>query len=323
MKIFLYLNNFCLDSTNLLSNNTLIYNEIVNINNCIFTRTFLYNNGNGGIIYLENINYNMIINNTIFYSIKCSKMGGSIYYRCLTTNTGFIFNKLCIIENSCGLNEWGQFAYITSSGIIQNNFNLSTILKSSNQYSGKTTLFIQSNYQNIFSLNFSFNFCQSQSSLVSYDPTKLLSNFNIFFNNSVNSDTCFNIVGGANDGIITFNNFILNNSPLFNGIILLSGSGKNYFKNCLFSNNFDILFSIQYWNSLYLENCKINHLSLSNLYSGNFNTNSNNSILFTLESLNLFDFTYFSTIYCFNILKINTLTKKFNFNLNILIIFLI
>ena len=115
----------CLNSSNLLYNQRLFQNFEINLFLCYFFRSTVFNS-DGGIIYCNNFNSNIEINECIFYKCSSEGNGGSIYFNCVTENSNNKIEKTCAFDCNCGINDkTGQFGWIQ----ISKNINCKNIIK--------------------------------------------------------------------------------------------------------------------------------------------------------------------------------------------------
>ena len=299
----------CTDSKNLLTNER-SYNPTISIfiSNCYFTRSIFFS-GNGGIIYINELNINLIVEFSIFFKCSCTGGGGSIYYFCQLTYSSIYLTKICANECLCGSGNSGAFSLMLVNNDINNNISISylSISKCANNGLGWRSIYSQYGNQNFNFINSSNNNCYSTSGIIYAHPKKLISKFSSFKYNNSNKDIILDLNGGSNNLNLLFLNIISNNSPNGNGIIHVA-SGNYLISNSIFYNNSLILYSLNS-GSLILENNLIHHNFLNSLISGNVQTALNNSILTTF--FDTYKFNFFSTIHCESKLNLKiTFSKK-------------
>ena len=291
-----------------------IYTNLTNINidKCFFNRNnFFQGDGTsnfGGIIYINDINCNLIISNTIFS--KCTSIGdgGAIYFKS-NSNGSSNLNKICSSECYTSPYQWYQFALIHIVSSTNNNIiNFTSITNCFNPLNlSLASLSIHSGIQIISSINSTFNNVHRYSGFISQNSNNFFCNFCSFSFNNVTDGRCIYFGDGINEKDLTYSNFIQNICPTL-GLIYVYNNNYNIL-NSIFIKNEIILF---YGHFGYLDiiNCIIFH-NINNYYLGSVNLNINNS--FTL--INTYAFTYFSTFKCFANLPLNKIITLNKFNL--------
>ena len=299
------------------------FNERINclnlnylINNCFFHSLLLLNENGAAINFNITSNNFLNINECIFNNCKCfNGSGGAIFFNNLQGN--YTLNKFC--GNNCSTNEFHQFGcFVISDNKIQNNI-LGSILKSSNNYLNKGSIFTTSNgFQNFKFLNLSNNIVYKYS-FTFYGENNLIDfSYCTFINNTV-SDIIIIIIGGTSIKKFFYCNLI--NNSQFNSVIQNYGvfSQSNWAKTeiiyCFFENNAKLgnkkLFAIDS-GTIKIENTFIDLISLTH--------NIIPSIINPISSSNLLIHSEICTFLCYY--KSNcfiTENKIKNFKINVLI----
>ena len=261
---FLFFSIECQDSSVLNSSNRLYFNLETSIINCFFSRTVLYS-GSGGIIYIYNQNFNLQINECIFFQCGSTGSGGSIYYDCLNFFTNYSIKKTCGSECNCGSGGNGAFSISRSNGF--NNIFSSSIRKCSSNGFGEYSILLTHGSQNINSLNNSLNFCNRYSSLGVINPTQFQLNFSTISNNIVNYYVCFELRGLTLNGLLRYCNILNNNSPSY-GVCYITSNSIYLFQYFIFKDNSNILFYVENGCLLKIEHSSIHHsISIGNTIS--------------------------------------------------------
>ena len=290
-KIFLF--TICIDSSLLSSTQRIIeytnFNGDFNLQNCFFYRTTTFN-GEGGIIYILNINCNLNIKLSTFSQIISSNNGGVIYFSCGNTISSFEIEKSCVNECWCtGASMDGNFGYIIVNN-LKNSYYLLSITKSASNGKGDSPIRIQNGYQNLNSINHSLNFCEYIPGFWNINPIEFKCLFSTFSNDK-----------SLNWGIIYMNmniqnaffsniNLIYSYTPSY-GIFYLIGNGVCLINNSILYQNKGLLFQTSSTSTLNIQNSIINHTST--LISGNVNTYNNLNNFY-----NTFILKHFSSFLC-------------------------
>ena len=250
----------------------------VDISDCFFSRSQLYN-GDGGVIYISGSSYVMSITYSMFFNC-CSTRGGAIYF----DSKSSLLNKICSSKSSAST---FQFAYISTS---DNNYvdYLSNSL--CNNVNGDQTFIMYMGNQRIENANFSFNNGLKVSGIIINSSIICSSKFCTFSKNNVSERIC--MLFCYNSGTISYANIIQNNSPILYGVLTTWTGSSNQFLYCILINNEDTLFYV-YSGMVELLHCCIFHQG--NFSSSNqVTTNNNNS--FTKQSTYIIRF--FSSHHC-------------------------
>ena len=306
MKFYFFLiNTICKNSYNLISEERLYFNENINLYNCYFNRLNEFQNGNGGILLIENFDTKLNINECIFYKCNSNGDGGCIYYSSQTINSGINLTKTCSNECQCGKNLIGNFCLLLIKKDINNinNIILLSILKCGYNYNGYYSIRLQNGNQKIKFLNSTNNKCEYISSIGIIVPNDFFLIYSNINNNKVLNDRCLYFYSGLNNNI-NFTNIINNNSPNL-GIISIYNNGNNNFNYCIFNNNLNNLFFIEIGN-INLFNSILNNINELNLLNINY-LNNNNFI-----NLNLI-LKYSFNFYLCNFNNYFNIKIKFNF----------
>ena len=271
------------------------------ITNCYFFMSTTFD-GFGGMIYIDGVSINFLIEESIFHNCKCSNRGGAIYFWCSSSGAS-VLNKICGFGCSAGI-AYHLAALRTSNSKINQVLYTSMNKCSDNFNVGDENIRTYNGLQKINNNNISFNKGRYYSGFDYVLPSEIVSKFNNFVENNSSIGICVAFEIGTS--IIDFEliNLIQNYSPNSYGIIY--SSYTTTLNNFCFINNFKLLFSIP-TNSLNIYNSYIQH-DMNFFSSGNLNT-------FNINFLEKkFIFTYFSTYLCnTNFLKSNNKKLKYNF----------
>ena len=289
---------------------------IISIYNCNFIRNNQYN-GNGGIIFINNIDRNLKINECYFINCSCNGDGGAIYYNSNNINSATEINNTCCFYCECLIS--GNFLYFSSNKFI--NLFLISISKSSSNGIGSHPLVVF--YSSHFSENFnsSNNFCNYNSGFSTIRPIYFYNNFCTIYNNNVTNSICIYLFAGTNSRNM-LNSNIINNNGKNGGIFYLyefySEAAIYNLNNCIFYNNKNNLFNVAgSICKLYILNSKIFHNENLILTSGNLiSFNNNNSIFRTEIFINTFNLI---NLNCYFNYQITNLNKKYFIELILLI----
>ena len=284
-------NDFFLNDNNFIENknikNSLILNETnIYINFCFFLN-LISSITHGGVISIINNNLNnLLIEQSVFSHCKILNNydGGAIYIQSINSN--IIFSKIC--GNNCtSVNKNYQFSYTKSSTNGIHNFEYLTCFQNSLNYEGLNYICLLE-LGNILTKNnnFSKNYVFSVSSISYYNSKSIYSIFNNLNNNFASDCVVYHFWD-----LLSENNSILNHNFINNSLILRlglihihNGNIKLYF--CNFNNNLGRLFSIYSYGKLYLFECFIidltyilnegGQISYTNIYNLNSNFIINN-----------------------------------------------
>ena len=287
--ILLLLSN-CLEPF-LLSSNERSYTNSMNFlfSNCFFSRSTHFS-GNGGVLYIYNINSFLKVEYCVFYRCIAGSTapdgnnyggGGAIYYLCETF--GFSEMKfVCAIECMTNSGYYGQFAYIRPNKNQINSLFQISVQKSSNSLSLSRyyTILLLNGYQKIQNSNYSNNENTIASSIsinTAFDSQIVLTKFNNCYNcTSSLSGSLYYSTSQFNDSISFLN--VISNRMISNtdGVLFFSWINSVNISRCIFSNNINKLIKNYNSNSINLFNCYLNHeiINLGNIFinmSLNFN----------------------------------------------------
>ena len=277
-------------------------NQNININNCLISE-LLEVAGNGGAIYITT-SYNMLINDTVFFRcIVSNGYGGALYFY---NGLNCEINKTCALY--CKANTW-QFAYILTQINNKNFLDFVSNSKCYNDTIGHDTLIFYQGIQNVSNLNSSFNQNYANSGFYYFDPTSMNSIYCTFYNNSVKSNTCIQLL--RKTGKIILSNFINNNSPLGYGVIFISSNGNYNMIECIFEKNYNTLFYVN-TGLLTISNCIINQLNST------ITTQTGISIIFSplrIEITNIYILNHFNKQFLYTNLLISCYNNPLNSNI--------
>ena len=260
LKLFLKISNNCLESINLPDSQTRYINIDFEISNCIFSRSNWYQ-GNGGIIYCNNINNPLKVSNCIFIQCYSAYNGGAIFYESTLINSGCFFKKICAFQCSCNSNnKYGHFAGINlANGDYQSFHELISLNQCPTNYIGWFPIILNQGNQSFFYNNISYNYCEYESILGSSLPLSFICKYSTFSDNQASKDISMYLYGHSLDGYFYFCNFVNNYVYHSRGHFYLDVNSKIFIYNTVFSNNNNILYYINS-GSITLNNCLINHL---------------------------------------------------------------
>ena len=309
---FLWKNLLLFNKKFYLINQNYIFNgevrlQYYQIENSFFTRINTIN-GNGGIILINSGEINLNLENCIYFLCSCDSEGGVIYF--LGNNVKLI--KICV--SNC-FSLWNfQFSFIQTN--LNGIYHLLSINNCYNNTKGYWCFNLEKGNISLSNINSSQNINFVGSSISILDPIKLNSIFCTIIDNYVSSHTIIYLRGNKNN-YLSYYNIINNNSPRGNGIIHLF-EGQFILNNSFLLNNKDTLFFSD--DLLEIYNCKIIQ-NQNYIFNGNFLTSQ---IEINYYFKNTFFIIHYFTKYCNNNLNNQfTKIKYFNFNLIIIIIFLI
>ena len=203
------------------------------ISNCFFTRFNIFN-GEGGIVFVDYPTVSLIIINSIFYNCSSFSNGAVIFFRS---------NFFLTLKNVCGSNctsfsPYASFAYIYLNSVSNCSIESSTINLCSPNFQSGYSIWIFRSLYNIKFFNSSFNKNLRTSSLSIIDFYNYFCSYSTFFNNSANGEGIIQFQNSQSN--TNFTNFVEN--YCYSTGILSSYSSNNFFYNCTFYNNFQILF---------------------------------------------------------------------------------
>ena len=288
----------CKDAA-ILEENKRIYSYIfVDLLNCIFHRINTFNQGSGGIVFIQQFGGEFGVNECTFLNCSCSGDGGAIYFNCESGNPQTNIKKVCSNGCFCGnSNNWGGFAYLSSRDSKNCLTFISYLSINKNPTNGKdfSHLFTNLGNQSLLSSNFSYNKCYMFSVLYSQKQRNFLSIYNTFFNNSAINSVCIKIQDGSGSLLFSYSNIVGNDSPLGDAVVFVSG---DYIINyCIFTQNRNQLFYSKAGNVFSLEDCIIDHISNS-LLTGYVFTTKNNSFFSSFSQIYTNIIENFDTFYC-------------------------
>ena len=287
--LFYYWNEFFLNNFIQYKNikNRLILNETnIYINFCFFLN-IISSITHGGVISIINNNLNnLLIQQSIFSHCKILNNydGGAIYIQSINSN--IIFSKIC--GNDCStVNKNFQFSYTKSSTNGIHNFEFISCFQNSLNYEGYYYICLLE-LGNILTKNnnFSKNYVIWSTSISYYNSKSIYSILNNL-NNNFASDCCIYHFWDllSENNTFLYHNFINNSFIIRWGLIHNhNGNIKLYF--CNFFNNPNLLFSCKAYAKIFLFECYIPQLtytlseggsiSYTNIYNHNNNLIINN-----------------------------------------------
>ena len=264
---------------------------------CYFQRNNVYNN-KGGVILVQNILINLLINFCTFFTCN-SQQGGCIFFENYDwSNCTFL--KSCINQCYASYYSFGYFQTPLNGKITQNFISISGI-----QNSNYLTInCINSGFLSFESNNISNNFQSFYSSLLSYNIFNYI-NFCTIINCNSSSQICVGLAGNSN---ISNCNLIKNNAISY-GIVFISNYKLLIF-NSIFFENGNTLFVEYHGGNVIVQNCFILHNILN--YGKNSITNSEyyNQFIY-ISTLKLYNW---NTFLCDG--NFYDFTKIHNFNFN-------
>jgi len=250
----------------------------VDISDCFFSRSVLYN-GDGGVIYISGSSYVMSITYSMFFNC-CSTRGGAIYFDAKSS----VLNKICSSKSSAPIY---QFAYISTS----DNNNVDYLSNSlCNSLDGDQSFIMYRGNQRIENNNFSLNNGLKVSGIIIHTPVTCASKFCTISKNNASERICMLLY--HNSGTISYSNIIHNNSPVSYGVLTTWNDGSTQLTYCILINNEDTLFYVQ-TGMVELLHCCIFHQG--NFSSSNQVTTSNNN---TFTKQNTYIIQFFSSHHC-------------------------
>ena len=243
---------------------------------CLFLNIKDFTN-NGGVINLINQPFNLLIEHTSFIYCFSSYFGGAIYINC-PSNGNIVLNKIC--SSFCSVSIFPSslytFSYIKSN--FTNNYWISINKCGYNStYNQGRTFTIETNNQNFYKMNISYNNLYQHSGFDSYCSNEVNISFIYIYNNFVTNEVT-NFFPNGKRNIKNFLN-INCSSPNGWGIFAIAHGSINYFDNCIFINNSNVLFSITDTSMVSIINSIISHNI--NSYGNIYHLNSNNFYLIT------------------------------------------
>ena len=204
------------NNSNILNNNERIFtNILINIFNCYFSRSNIFN-GNGGIISILDINTNLTINYSTFYLCKCTSNGGAIFFQSYTFYSNCFILFVCSNECSCGSVANGEFSMLRINNSINNEIviNYLSITKSGNKINSHHPFLLSYGNQSVLNTNSSLNDCGYYSGFTIQYSLSFIGKFNTISNNKVNNYICLSFYSALNNNLIFFNNIINNRCDL-------------------------------------------------------------------------------------------------------------
>jgi len=254
------------------------YYENINISNCYFARSSSYS-GEGGVICVNGGTYSMNINYSMFYNCVCSSYGGAIYF--YSSNSSL--RMIC--ANSCSA-SYGHFSYLWASQVNQVEY--LSVSNCSHTTSGYYPIYLNIGYQRVDNTNSSMNNAIQVSGICIWSPSSFTSSHCTFSNNKVSNSRC--IYCSSFSGIISMSyaNIVHNNSPSQYGVVYVSGAGARKMMYCIFKNNQNTLFCVN-WGSLEVSHSFIYHsASFSTLIAVSTSNNNSftNAITYQLQFFN-------------------------------------
>ena len=247
----LFFKKFLISNCNYINNSRYKINQEIDLNNCFFS--VIQNEGNGGVILIENSALNMIIKDSFFYQCISSGSGGAIYF-----NNGYNsqLNRVCGLKCKSGFELSCQFSLLLTSNNLNylNQLEFCSISKCFNNSLGSTTIFLSGGKQNVTNINISYNKNTHYSGIFYAHSIDMFSKFCTFSNNSVTQYRCFTFHYGT--GNMTKSNIINNYIPIDSVVFI--NSGTYFLIECILTNNLITLLHA-HCGSLTLIDCIINH----------------------------------------------------------------
>ena len=280
---------------------TIFKQELFFQSNCIYIRTVSQNinmkdclismisSESGGAIYISG-GYNLNINDTTFFDCFSLRDGGAIWFQNGLNPQLF---RICALYCRTSSEYNFQFSYFST--IYSQVFDLISISKCNNNTIGYTTLTIQSENQNLFNSNISYNNNIRISGIYFYNPVNMLNNFCTFYNNTVRDYWCIYLQ--FNTVTISKSNIILNNTNY--GVVFVTNSGNYILNECFFDKNKDILLFVDS-GTLELINCYY--------LTGSFSTSGlvSNTLIHSIT--HIYQHSTYFTYYC----SINNISSIFS-----------
>jgi len=256
----------------------------INISNCFFSRSSSYS-GDGGVIYVSGGSCSMNVNYSIFYNCVCSNYGGAIYF--YSSNS----RLRMICANSCSCGVYGHFAYLVASQVNQVEY--LSVSNCSHTTSGYYPIRLIYGNQRVDNTNSSMNNAIQSSGIDIQSISSFTSSHCTFSNNKVSNSICIYFISTSGTISMSYANIVHNNSPSqYNGVVYVDGAGSRKMMYCIFQNNQNYLFYVDF-GSLEVSHSFISHtLSFSRAIA--VSTSNNNSFVIMAT----YQLQFFNSIHC-------------------------
>jgi len=256
--IQLFFGLFCLNSYGLRRS---YFNELVDVNGCIFQRISA-TSGDGGVILISDVNTNMTIHNSVFFGCIANS-GGAIYYQVSS------FGRVTL-RNICGCNcssgTW-HFAAVYPKGTHNTIIDALSVAYCSKKKSGTYAFCFYTCPLKSNAINSSNNYNNYKAALGFVVSTTSESSFCTYFNNSCNDIGILYLQSGK--ALILNSNFV-SNTCTNNGLIYGNGATINI-TSSVFLMNSQIVLSMPSGTAnvllSYIDMCS------SSMYSGSVSEN--------------------------------------------------
>jgi len=248
--------------------------ETIQIINCFFLR-HSEQNFFGGVIYVSDGTYDIILESCMFANCSSSERGGAIY----VNTQNFEMQKVC--ANGCYASNYQHFAFVESKK--KNYIEYLSFSYCSPRKIGEVSVGLSLGNQIFDNVNCSMNNAQRISGLSSFSSNSLSSSGSTFVSNSVSSGTI--VQSSQKPGTITFANFINNFSPSY-GIITVVDYGSLSLMYCIFKQNQKDLFCISI-GSIEVSDSFISHAGYTTLTRNN-----------SLTDYPSYEMKYYKTYFC-------------------------
>jgi len=255
----------------------------INISNCFFSRLSEFS-GDGGVIYVNSVDYSMNLNYSMFYNCF-ALIGGAIYF----SSSNSYLRMICAHRCSCGASSYSHFALLKASQVNQVEY--LSISFCSHTLSGYYPIRIESGNQRIDNVNSSMNNALMTSGINIWSPSSFTSSYCTLSNNKVSNSFCINIYSTTGTVTMSYANIVHNNSPTY-GVVYTVGVGTRNMIYCIFHDNQDYLFCV-WQGSLEVSHSFIDH-SASFSRSLAVSTSNNNS----LNYRNTYQIQFFNSHHC-------------------------
>jgi len=260
-------------------------NKNISISDCYFSRASQYD-GRGGIIYVNDGDFSMYINYSMFYNCVCSDYGGAIFFY----SSKSCLRMICANSCSCGSYKNGHSVYLLGSQ--ENHVEYLSVSNCTQTTSGYYSILLGSGDQIIDNTNSSMNNAIQGSGIHIISPSSITSSHCTFSNNKVSEWICILFRTSDKTISISYANIVHNNSPSWFGVVYVEGEGSINMMYCIFQNNQDSLFCVKS-GSLEVSHSFIDHYG-SFSTSTAVSTNINNSF----TSIITYQIQFFNSLHC-------------------------
>ena len=204
---------------------------------CSFHRLTQYSE-NGGVLFVSDGSYSMLVSNSMFYNCSSSGHGGAIYFNSINST----IQRVCANRCSCKASDdhYGQFANLIASN--ENNVDYASMSVCSSLCSGEAPIHLYQGNQRANNINSSLNCAFQCSGILIQSPLSFISSFCTFSNNQVSHSIC--IYFNSCSGILSFANIVHNNSPHASYGVVFVNYGSPKLNNCIFDMNQNTLFCV-------------------------------------------------------------------------------